>query len=643
MLTDIEKFYKAFLVLLLFFLPIFILTVTPYLFIILIFAYLLSKNIVILKGTITLLPLTITESFGLALPLWFMIFVTFLLFIFGVKLKDAPKLKIDLSAYNALTCVFLIFLLISFSSNDPFASLKNNVVAYDGYHSELEAIYFKNDATIYSTLRYLSSIGYTSSIINESISANTLKGASVFIINMPSKIFSSTEIEQIVKFVEEGGGLFILGDHTNALNCYVTLNPLLNRFGIKLNFDYSMLQEPHFSSLATINSFDETAGATLNIRAWDSIIFYTLRYTSWADQGNWSASRNAFIGNLKPEQDEDYGVLPICVTVNHGSGRVVVISNSDSTGAILLPYNHKFLANVIDYLNHKNSFIRTPYFRIILFLLILVGIVKLRLSFIMIFLISLIITLFVMQIYAVLPIGSLPTENLVALDVGHANVEGYGPPHVYRNNFLVVFAQHYGLNPVLVEKVPTHLERYKAYVTMGPTLPFSKEETDRIREFVEDGGILMVFDGYHAETPTRTSNDAGNSLLKAFDISLSGQLLGETSYAGNTTWDYEIADQIEATLKAKPTSNELMNGVNGSIAMYSATEVQGGTPIAIYNDKPVITIKNIGKGYVLVIGDHTIFRNIAEYEPVFRYLDLNLKQFIENIFTFLGGKEQFGA
>lgn len=643
MLTDMEKSFKIFFALLLFFLPIFILTVTPYLFIILVFAYLLSRNTVILKGTIILLPLTLTESLGLTLPLWFIVSITFLLFIFRPGLKNALRPKTKLLTYYILTSVLLIFLLISFSPNDPFASLKNNTVAYDGYHSEVKGLYFKNDTTVYPTLRYLESIGYTSSIINEPISADTLRGTSVFIIDTPSKNFSSTEIEQLVNFVEEGGGLFILGDHTNVVNCYITLNPLLNRFSIRLNFDYSMLQEPHFSSLAAIDSFEETGGGTLSIGAWDGMIFYTLKYTSWADQGNWGASDNAFIGNLKPEENEEYGVLPICATVNHGFGRVVVISNSDSIQSPLLPYNHKFLAKVIDYLNHENSLIRASYFRIFLLAFILFCIIKLRSSFIIIFLISLLFTLLVLQIYAIIPVKSLPEVNSIALDVGHANVERYAPPDLYRNMFFVIFAQHYDLNPVLVENVPRNLEIYKAYVTMGPTMPFSAEEIDRIKVYVENGGALIIFDGYHAETPTRTSNDAGNSLLKTFGMSFSGQLLGETSYGGSTTWNYQMASQTEATIEAEPMTSELMGNVNGSITMYSATEVQGGTSIATYKDQPVIALKSIDRGYVLVIGDHTVLKNIAEYQPVFRFVDLNLTQFIGNIFTFLGGKEQFGV
>ena len=123
---------------------------------------------------------------------------------------------------------------------------------------------------------------------------------------------------------------------------------------------------------------------------------------------------------------------------------------------------------------------------------------------------------------------------------------------MYKSIFFVIFAQHYGFNPVLAANIPEDIEHYKAYVTMGPTTPFSEKERNTLRRYVEKGGVLIVFDGYHAETPINASNKAANSLLKTFNISLCSGLLGETSYFGNTTWNYEMAYRTESKIGAKP-------------------------------------------------------------------------------------------
>jgi len=639
LLADVGGF-KLFLAPLLFFLPIFVLTVAPYVFTVVVLAYFFSKRVILFKAAMILSPLSITEGLGLAFPLWLTIFFTCMLFLLGLRLNEVPKREVK-PITHIVIYASLIFLLISFSPLDPFSPQKNNVVVFDAYHHKLASPFFENDTMIHSTLRYLGSVGYKPLILDQPITADTLKAIGVLIIETPEKEFTLEEIGYIAKFVEAGGGLFVLADHTNIYDCYLTLNPLLDRFGIRLNFDYSMLWEPHFSSLG-VNSFEETAGATLGINAWDGIIFYSLRYTTWADLGDWE-SLPVYIGNLIPEEGENYGVLPICATTNYHRGRVVAIANSDSMSGANLPYNRYFLARIIDYLNHENSFIRSLHFRVILFILILLGMLRVRLFYLKPFLVSLLFVLILLQIYAVLPIESMPKENRLALDVGHANTEGYGPPHLHKNIFFVILAQHYGFNPVLVANIPEDIEHYKAYVTMGPTTPFSEKERDILRRYVEKGGVLIVFDGYHAETPTSTSSEAANTLLETFNISLCSELLGETSYFGNTTWNYELAYRVESEIEARPVDSELMRNVNNTIRMYAAVEIHGGTALSTYNSKPVIVAKNVGGGYVLVVADHTIFRRIVEYEPVFRYPDPDLKVFIENILVFLGGEEQIGV
>ena len=76
----------------------------------------------------------------------------------------------------------------------------------------------------------------------------------------------------------------------------------------------------------------------------------------------------------------------------------------------------------------------------------------------------------------------MPRENRLALDISHGNIEGYAPPHLYKSIFFVIFAQHYGFNPVLARSVPEDIENYKAYVTMGPTTPFSENERIALRK-----------------------------------------------------------------------------------------------------------------------------------------------------------------
>ena len=59
----------------------------------------------------------------------------------------------------------------------------------------------------------------------------------ILIIKCPTKPFSQEEINAIVKFVHEGGGLWLIGDHTNVFGMNTYLNSISRKFGINFNYD----------------------------------------------------------------------------------------------------------------------------------------------------------------------------------------------------------------------------------------------------------------------------------------------------------------------------------------------------------------------------------------------------------------------
>jgi hypothetical protein len=614
----------------------------PYIFLFIVLLYYFYRKGILLKSIFILSPLAVKEGLGISLDSQVVLLITFMFFLITISNEFSDVQRIKPKPLNLLLLYIpLILLLASFATLDPLAHEKNGIVAYDGYHHNVESALFKNDSLTHSTLRYLQSIGYTSRMLDSPISPDSLRDLSVLIIETPEKKFTSQEIDYLIDFVRNGGGLFVLGDHTNIMDCYLDLNPILENFGLHLNFDYSMLWEPHFFSLAGFDSAEETAGATLAVNRSDAIIYYALKYTTWADRGDWNAQNHAYLGNVIPDKDEDYGFLPICAGVNFGKGRVIAIANSDSISGPNLLYNYGFVGKVFSHLNHENSYFMSIWFRSILMLLLLAGIFGARLSAVTPTILSLSIVLVMVQAQALIPVASAP-ENMIALDVGHANLEGYGDPHQYKNVFFAIFSQHFGFNPMLIREVPKDLANYKAYVTMGPTSQFSGSEVDALANFVKGGGTLILFDGYHSEIGADPSNKAANSLLRAFDMGLNGTLLGEIMYFNYTTWNYHLPYLKNTKISAKPLNSSLTQGISGNINLYSAVEVLGGDPVALYNSTAVIASKKVGYGQVIVVGDHTIFRNFVRYEPTFRYPDPGLKRLLENMLITLGGKEQNG-
>lgn len=640
-----KKFDKARpLGIVLFFIPFLLRNPTPYIFLLLAVTYYFYRNEYLLKTAFILLPIALVEGLGLALNIWITLLITFVFFIVAASydLGAATKMQVKPITRVALY-VSMIMLLISFSPIDPLGQIKAGTVVYDGYHHKLDSAFFENDTITHSTLRYLNSVGYKASVLNTTISPQSLKGVSILVLETPEEKYSPQEVGYITDFVNNGGGLFILGDHTNIMECYKTLNPILENFGLHLNFDYSMLWEPHFPSLAGFDSSEETAGATLSVNRSDALMLYALKYTTWADLGDWSAENHAYLGDVAPQNTENFGVLPICAAVNYGKGRVIAIANTDSMSGPNLMYNYGFVGKVMSYLNYENSIFRSPWLIAPLALIAALGIFRARKYAILPLIVSASLILILVQVQGAIPVIKDPS-NMIALDVGHANIEGYGDPHQYKNVFFAIFAQHYGFNPVIVKEVPDDMSKYKAYVTMGPTEKFSNAESSKLLNYVQKGGTLIVFDGYHMDVPANLSNGAANALMSSFGMALNSTLLGEISYFNYTTWGYHLPYMKNARISAQPLKDPLMKDIPGNITMYSAVEVMGGTPIALYNNTtPVMAEKSVGQGRIVVVGDHTIFRKFVEYEPVFSYPDPNLKKFVENLFVSIGGREQNGV
>ncbi len=641
------RFEKArFLGLPIFFMLFLLRNPVPYIFLLLAVVYYFYRNEYLLKTVFILIPLAIVEGLGIGLDIRITLLITIIMFLIAVRFELGEGLRVKVKPLTkGVLYASLILLLISISPLDPLAREKNSKILYDGYHHGLDSAFFDNDTITHSTLRYLNTVGYNASVLEEPISPKSLDGVSVLILETPEEAFSKEEIGYLIDFVKGGGGLFVLGDHTNIMDCYNTLNPILHEFGLHLNFDYSMLWEPHFVSLAGFDSIEETAGATLSLNRSDALILYALKYTTWADLGDWSAENHAYMGDVIPQENEQYGVLPICAAANYGKGRVVAIANSDSLSGPNLLYNYGFVNRLLSYLNYENSPLKSTWFQAAMAILVLLGVFRARLASIQPLIISTAIVLVLVFVQAAISETPEPS-NLIALDVGHANIEGYGSPHQYKNVFLSIFAQHYGFNPVLIKEVPQDIEKYKAYVTMGPTESFSSEDAERIKRYVQSGGTLIVFDGYHSDTPANTSNSAANSLINGFDLYLNGSLLGEISYFNYTSWGFNLPYMQQTRIPVAPVApenNSLVEGIDGNITMYSAVEVLGGTPLAMYNSTaPVIVLQDYGRGRIIVVGDHTIFREFVRYEPVFSYPDPNLKKFVDNLFVSIGGREENG-
>jgi hypothetical protein len=207
--------------------------------------------------------------------------------------------------------------------------------------------------------------------IEAGITYEKLSAYNVFIIGVPiaESYLTPEEIEDLLKYVKDGGSLLIIndkgGDHGNKNN----LSELTKHFGVKFNHD-QLFDNENFSkdnSRPIIKEFKKhfitrditqiihSVGCTLEIDK--SVENEDIDVSAVALSSEESAWHKYFDG--KEWVDEPVKSLPIIVIGHYGMGKIVAIGNlslfsgfHDSYG-IHAADNFKLISNVISWLMNK--------------------------------------------------------------------------------------------------------------------------------------------------------------------------------------------------------------------------------------------------------------------------------------------------
>lgn len=179
----------------------------------------------------------------------------------------------------------------------------------------------------------------TASITYGGTGAQDLKNYDVFVIDEPNIRFTSAEKTAILKFVQNGGGLFMIGNHSGSdrnndgWDPPAIWNDLMSSNSVKTN--------PFGISFNT-NSFSETSANRLSITT-NPILngsqgtVTQLKYSSGASMSI-NTTANTTVKGLIWRSTSTQGTSNImCASATFGTGRVVAIGDSspadDGTGA----------------------------------------------------------------------------------------------------------------------------------------------------------------------------------------------------------------------------------------------------------------------------------------------------------------------
>ena len=176
---------------------------------------------------------------------------------------------------------------------------------------------------------YLRSMGYETLILKEDteISAETLKETDVFVVINLNSQFSEAARQGVWDYVADGGGLLVLGDHTDIQGTMKPLNHLLEPVNVKFRFDsafttthwfnaYELFPHPITASLDHSNdTLQHSTGASLDI-APPAAPIVNAKF-AFSDAGNYDNS-NGYLGDYLYEAGEQLGDLPVIAGATYG-------------------------------------------------------------------------------------------------------------------------------------------------------------------------------------------------------------------------------------------------------------------------------------------------------------------------------------
>lgn len=352
-----------------------------------------------------------------------------------------------------------------------------------------------------------------------------LADCDVLILKTPTRAYGADEIDAIVAFVRGGGGLYLIGDHTNVFGMTRYLNDVASRFGFEYGYDatyelsagglqqYSppaRLRDPTILHLPQRFLF----GTSCTLRpAWTSrvsICGYGIRglYLDY--------SRKGFFPEGHLESSMDFGWIAQGLSQKVGRGRVAAFTDSTifSNFWYFIPGKNELFLGTVEWLNHRNSALGSLA-RWMPIVIMAAGFFLAR------------------GLTGALPSQvAFPTMVLGAgvgiLAADYANAYSYSWPSAKQPITTVVFDRKYSDLNIPDYALPGGARSFHTFYTwvqrlgyvpkvsddgfpqdgarilvmVYPRLVPSDADQRRLREWVEAGGTLVVIDGFGNQTPS---------------------------------------------------------------------------------------------------------------------------------------------
>jgi len=502
------------------------------------------------------------------------------------------------------------------------------IVAYDrGYldwEKPVHDSYGQASAGLYGMLpEFVASLGGRFERSSE-LSQEDLDDADVLLLIHPVHPWPNDRLERIWSFVKGGGSLLVLAETMiQEDELASSFNQVLKRTGMQVRFDAAIsmpwewqqaipaMSHPAVTGIGDRrNRFGMVAGPSIHAR-WPARPILVGR-CGWSDPGQDSV----MTGVYRYDAGERLGDLVLAAEQRCGRGTVVVLADTSSFSNQGNANCYVFTGRLLAYLAGRAGNPQAAWRQVLGFLGCLAllglltapcatGIMPVPPAPTRVAAVALALTLalagsrtFTHLSMRVLPDGRQhsPYNNVAYIDASHMEAysnSGWGFDGIAG---LVLTLMRNGYQPFLLPELTTErLERAGMFISIAPARPFSLAEQAAVRRFVEGGGIFISMVGADRVGPSQ-------SLLDQFELAVPRSPVRPG----------------EEDREPRPMGNILTlyrpQGVDydASVLFYTAwpVECEGRDELVRgLDDLPVIALRRVGEGKVVLIGDTAFAMN----------------------------------
>jgi hypothetical protein len=480
---------------------------------------------------------------------------------------------------------------------------------------------------------YLNASGYTANLYNGTVNESALSSVNTFVVINLGRYFNDTEQHAIWTFVENGGSLLVLGDHTDMGGMMNHSNRLLEPIGVRYMFDAALpanemwpntiepLLHPIAHGICNGDGVEISVGASLTIenpiKAKPAIIG---RY-ALSDIGDYTNSgTRAFLGDYSYNAGEQLGDILLVASANYGRGKVMVFGDTSPFQNSAWTYSYNFVNTVFGWLNTPdtgNFTIEMAALIVLSFSLVLLVVFKITRNFHLILILAISTALiFSTSLNSITANDPQFNGNVVYIDSSHNelfNTRGFSDDgidglihNLMRNEYLpfVSFDLHDDVK-----------DEPKMIVLIAPTEQFTKSETSLLMDYMSKGGVIVLSCGW-------MDKEGASPLLEKLGLEILNQPMGPVPYIEKNPQNYLLHPKF---MDAWP------------ILIHNNSNVEIFYMVSIENESYNLAVfKRYGNGGLLLISDSRFLLN-KNLESKDTYWPGNI-QFLKDMFDELKEK-----